>query len=63
MYYYDYNSQLKINPIYYIIFPRGYSIDIIIRFTYINTKSLELKELEGFTTQYNQLNFSKDYPG
>ena len=63
IYYYDYNSQLKINPIYYIIFPRGYSIDLIRRFTYINTKAIGLKDLERFRTQYDQLNFPKDYPG
>ena len=63
IYYYDYNSQLKINPIYYIIFPRGYSIDLIRRFTYINTKAIGLKDLERFRTQYDQLNSPKDYPG
>ena len=63
IYYYDYNSELKINPIYYIIFPRGYSIDLIRRFNYINTKAIGLKDFERFRTQYNQLNFPKDYPG
>ena len=63
IYYYDYNSQLKINPIYYIIFPRGYSTDLIRRFNYINTKAIGLKDLERFRTQYNQNNFPKDYPG
>ena len=63
IYFYDYNSQLKINPIYYILFPRGYSTDLIRRFTYINTKAIGLKDLERFRTQYDQLNFPKDYPG
>ena len=63
IYYYDYNSELKINPMYYIIFPRGYSIDLIRRFNYINTKAVGLKDMERFKTQYNQLNFPKDYPG
>ena len=63
LYYYDYNSQLKKNPMYYILFPRGYSIDLIRRFTYINTKAVGLKDLERFKTQYNQLNFPKDFPG
>ena len=48
---------------YYIIFPRGYSIDLIRRFNYINTKAVGLKDIERFKTQYNQLNFPKDYPG
>ena len=63
IYYYDYNNELKINPTYYLIFPRGYSTDLIRRFTYINTKAVGLKDLERFRTQYNQLNFPKDYPG
>ena len=63
IYYYDYNNELKINPIYYILFPRGYSIDLIRRFNYINTKAIGLKDLERFRTQYNQLNFPKDFPG
>ena len=63
IYYYDYNNELKINPIYYILFPRGYSIDLIRRFNYINTKAIGLKDLERFRTQYNQFNFPKDYPG
>ena len=63
MYFHDYKNELKINSIYYIVFPRGYSIDLIRRFTYINTKAIGLKDLERFKTQYNQLNFPKDYPG
>ena len=63
IYYYDYNNELKINPTYYLIFPRGYSTDLIRRFTYINTKAVGLKDLERLRTQYNQLNFPKDYPG
>ena len=63
MYYHDYKNELKINSIYYLVFPRGYSIDLIRRFTYINTKAIGLKDLERFKTQYNQLNFPKDYPG
>ena len=63
IYYYDYKSQLKINPLYYLVFPRGYSIDLIKRFSYLNTKAIGLKDLERFKTQYNQLNFPKDYPG
>ena len=63
LYYYDYNDQLKITSLYYIIFPRGYSIDLMRRFSYINTKAIGLKDLERFKTQYNQLNFPRDYPG
>ena len=63
IYYYDYNSKVKSTPIYYLIFPRGYSSDLMRRFTYINTKPIGLKDLERFRTQYNQLNFPKDYPG
>ena len=63
IYYYDYNEQLKISSLYYIIFPRGYSTDLMRRFSYINTKGIGLKDLERFKTQYNQLNFPRDYPG
>ena len=64
LYYYDYfSSKLKINEIYYLIFPRGYSIDLIRRFVYLNNKAIGLKDLERFRTQYNQINFPKDYPG
>ena len=63
IYYYDYNNQLKISTLYYLIFPRGYSIDLMRRFSYINTKGIGLKDLERFKTQYNQMNFPRDYPG
>ena len=63
IYYYDYNNQLKISSLYYLIFPRGYSIDLMRRFSYINTKAIGLKDLERFKTQYNQTNFPRDYPG
>ena len=63
IYYYDYNDQLKISTLYYLIFPRGYSIDLMRRFSYINTKAIGLKDLERYKTQYNQLNFPRDYPG
>ena len=63
IYYYDFNNQLKITSLYYIIFPRGYSIDLMRRFSYINTKGIGLKDLERFKTQYNQMNFPRDYPG
>ena len=63
IYYYDYNDQLKIASLYYLIFPRGYSIDLMRRFSYINTKAIGLKDLERFKTQYNQINFPRDYPG
>jgi len=63
IYYYDYNDQLKISSLYYLIFPRGYSIDLMRRFSYINTKAIGLKDLERFKTQYNQTNFPRDYPG
>ena len=49
--------------IYYLIFPRGYSIDLMRRFIYINAKAIGLKNLEKFKTQYNQTNFPGDYPG
>ena len=45
------------------MFPRGYSIDLMRRFSYINTKAIGLKDLERFKTQYNQTNFPRDYPG
>ena len=63
IYYYDYNDKLKISTLYYLIFPRGYSIDLMRRFSYINTKGIGLKDLEKFKTQYNQMNFPRDYPG
>ena len=63
IYYYDYNDQLKISSLYYLIFPRGYSIDLMRRFSYINTKAIGLKDLERLKTQYNQTNFPRDYPG
>ena len=63
IYYYDYNDALKITSLYYLIFPRGYSIDLMRRFSYINTKGIGLKDLERFKTQYNQMNFPRDYPG
>ena len=63
IYYYDYNEQLKISSLYYLIFPRGYSIDLMRRFSYINTKAIGLRDLERFKTQYNQTNFPRDYPG
>ena len=63
IYYYDYNNQLKISTLYYLIFPRGYSIDLMRRFSYINTKGIGLKDLERFKTQYNQMNFPRDFPG
>ena len=63
IYYYDYNDNLKISSLYYLIFPRGYSIDLMRRFSYINTKAIGLKDLERFKTQYNQMNFPRDYPG
>ena len=62
IYYYDYNDKLKITTLYYLIFPRGYSIDLMRRFSYINTKGIGLKDLEKFKTQYNQMNFPRDYP-
>ena len=63
IYYYDYNDKLKISTLYYLLFPRGYSIDLMRRFSYINTKGIGLKDLEKFKTQYNQMNFPRDYPG
>ena len=63
LFYYDYNDQIKISSLYYIMFPRGYSIDLMRRFSYINTKAIGLKDLERFKTQYNQTNFPRDYPG
>ena len=63
IYYYDYKNQLKISTLYYLLFPRGYSIDLMRRFSYINTKGIGLKDLERFKTQYNQMNFPRDYPG
>ena len=63
IYYYDYNDKLKISTLYYLLFPRGYSIDLMRRFSYINTKGIGLKDLERFKTQYNQMNFPRDYPG
>ena len=63
IYYYDYNDKLKISTLYYLIFPRGYSIDLMRRFSYINTKGIGLKDLEKFKTQYDQINFPRDYPG
>ena len=63
IYYYDYNEQLKISSLYYLIFPRGYSIDLMRRFSYINTKAIGLRDLERFKTQYSQTNFPRDYPG
>ena len=63
IYYYDYNDKLKISTLYYLIFPRGYSIDLMRRFSYINTKGIGLKDLEKFKTQYDQMNFPRDYPG
>ena len=63
IYYYDYNDALKITSLYYLMFPRGYSIDLMRRFSYINTKGIGLKDLERFKTQYNQMNFPRDYPG
>ena len=63
IYYYDYNDKLKISTLYYLIFPRGYSIDLMRRFSYINTKGIGLIDLEKFKTQYNQMNFPRDYPG
>ena len=63
IFYYDYNNQLKLTSLYYLIFPRGYSIDLMRRFSYINTKGIGLKDLERFKTQYNQMNFPRDYPG
>ena len=63
IYYYDYNDKLKISTLYYLLFPRGYSIDLMRRFSYINTKGIGLKDLEKFKTQYDQINFPRDYPG
>ena len=63
IYYYDYNDKLKISTLYYLIFPRGYSIDLMRRVSYINTKGIGLKDLEKFKTQYDQINFPRDYPG
>ena len=63
IYYYDYKDNIKISTLYYLLFPRGYSIDLMRRFTYINTKPIGLKDLERFKTQYNQMNFPRDYPG
>ena len=63
LFYYDYNDQIKISSLYYIMFPRGYSIDLMRRFSYINTKAIGLKDLERFKTQYDQINFPRDYPG
>ena len=63
IYYYDYNDKLKISTLYCLLFPRGYSIDLMRRFSYINTKGIGLKDLEKFKTQYDQINFPRDYPG
>ena len=63
IYYYDYKNELKISTLYYLLFPRGYSIDLMRRFSYINTKGIGLKDLERFKTQYNQMNFPRDFPG
>ena len=49
-------------PIYDIIFPSGYSSDLLRRFHYIETKVIGLKELNYYLTENNQKIFPDDYP-
>ena len=53
----------KVEESYMLIFERGYCIDLLRRFVYVNTKAIGLKEYERYKNQNNQLSFPKDYPG
>ena len=53
----------KVEDSYLLLFQRGFSNDLLRRFVYINTKAVGLKEYERYKSQFNKLNFPKDYPG
>jgi len=49
-------------PEYNLIFPSGFSADLLRRFHYIETKVIGLKELNYLMTENNQKIFPDDYP-
>ena len=53
----------KVEDNYLLLFKRGFSNDLLRRYVYINTKAVGLKEYERYKSQFNKLNFPKDYPG
>lgn len=56
------NQIFKSTPVYELIFPSGYSSDLLRRFHYIETKVIGLKELNYFLTENNSQIFPDDYP-
>ena len=61
--YYKEGNDIKYKELYIILFQRGFCSDLFRRFVYLNTKAIGMKDLERYMTQYNQINFPKDYPG
>ena len=61
--YYKEGNDIKYKELYIILFERGFCSDLFRRFVYLNTKAIGMKDLERYMTQYNQLNFPKDFPG
>jgi hypothetical protein len=54
----DHQSQ----PIYNLIFPQGYSIDLLRRFVYLQCRAIGLSELNFYLTETKNLIFPNDYP-
>lgn len=49
-------------PMYTLVFPRGYSVDLLRRFVYLGTRPYGLKEFNYYLNRNDQLVFPEDYP-
>jgi hypothetical protein len=57
------NSVDSMNqPIFHLIFPQGFSVDLIRRFVYLQLRAIGLSEYNFFLTESKKLIFPNDYP-